>query len=323
MDIREPLVVWKSRAVPELRRLLPRLAVGCSVALVVAVAYELAALTWALLPVSTPLSRVPSTVRPSDADTRASVAAGSLGGAHLFGQPPADPSPPALAEAVEAPATTLNLTLTGILFAPNGTGQAIISTNSRREETYAVGQQIEGAEGAELRAIQADRVLLARDGRLETLRLPGDWLAVPQAPADDSGRIVEAPVDTSASATYGDDEGAQLAAKAALQQLQGQSVSRMPEAFKLFPVVEDGNIIGVRIMPGNNRQIFESLGLNARDTITEVNGVRIDDAQGAGQLFESLRSSSQATVTVLRDGSRQPEIVVINTTEVQKARVRR
>jgi len=149
------------------RYLLP----GVVAAFVIAIAYQLATLTWTLVPGSVP-AIAPATPQSGGANPAADTDFGSLLDSHLFGEA-ADGPAPAPTAVLDAPETTLSLTLKGILSREgDSNGGAIISTNRGEDRAYRVGQAIDGADGATLHSVYSDRVLLDRGGRLETLRLP-------------------------------------------------------------------------------------------------------------------------------------------------------
>ncbi|MFT5136684.1 MAG: type II secretory pathway component PulC [Arenicella sp.] len=85
--------------------------------------------------------------------------------ANLFG----DPAPKIVVE--NAPKTTLDLTLQGILWATDSTqARAIIKSSKRSSELYSVGEDIKGA-GASVKEIRDGEVLLDRNGATESLPL--------------------------------------------------------------------------------------------------------------------------------------------------------
>src|SRR6185437_17129028 len=97
--------------------------------------------------------------------------------AHLFGTAP-------LANSTDAPPTNMQLVLTGVIAVKGhpDQGQAIIGANVADAKLYMVGTAISG--GARLHAVYDDRVLLERNGTLETLMLPRNMLnGVGYAPA--------------------------------------------------------------------------------------------------------------------------------------------
>ena len=57
------------------------------------------------------------------------------------------------------------------------------------------------------------------------------------------------------------------------------------------------------------------MGLQAGDVVTDINGTVLDDPSQGLQVVQALGESTQANVTVLRDGV--PQVLVIDTTQVQ------
>src|SRR5580698_8255339 len=101
-------------------------------------------------------------VRPVAASPAIQLA--TIVNAHLFGSA-------AGSGADNAPNTTMPLILAGVIADKYPKkGQAIIGANAASGKLYAVGAMIPG--GARLHAIYADRVLIERNGALETLPLP-------------------------------------------------------------------------------------------------------------------------------------------------------
>ena len=140
--------------------------------LVVAVGQRLADLTWALVP-SARFEDFPTSI---DRDTPSSRAAGApvpaLAEAHLFGEPPIEL--PIVVPHVDAPKTTLNLDLSGIVSITSAQGQdgsAIIASGRGPARLYRVGQTVEATE-ATVRWVYPDRVILERSAALEHLSLP-------------------------------------------------------------------------------------------------------------------------------------------------------
>lgn len=118
---------------------------------------------------------------PAELDTGAKADFRPLAQWRLFGAMPVNPGPSdaplAVASATSADATgpapvpaRLKLSLRGILFQPHSDSLAIIRDDQGRERGYRIGDTLPGA--ARISAIESRRVLVRRQGRLETLRLP-------------------------------------------------------------------------------------------------------------------------------------------------------
>lgn len=190
--------------------------------------------------------------------------------AHLFGATP-------LATAGNAPPTTMSLVLTGVIAVKGhpDDGQAIIGANVADAKVYTVGASIPG--GAHLHAVYDDRVLLERNGGLETLMLPRTEL----------DGVAYAPV---------------AATRTPLAQGNPDVLAGL---LRVQPVFTQGKLSGYRIFPGGPRgtQAFTQLGLRPGDMITAINGTTLDDPGRALEILQTLSSSGSASVTVTRDGS--------------------
>lgn len=296
MDVATRLADWTEQP-PEqwlanVNRYLPP---GVTAVLVIAIAYQLATLTWTLVPGSSPAGAPP--IQPSNsAAADVSRDFSTLTDSHLFGE--ADQAAPVVTAVLDAPDTTLSLTLKGILSRNQDTnGGAIISSNRGEDRAYRVGQSIEGADGATLHSVYPDRVLLDRNGRLETLRLPKELSA------STSGMML-APSMPQASQASG-----------SLREVIGANAARLTDIVRLAPHVQEGRVVGFRVNPGRDSATFESLGLRAGDVVTDINGTVLDDPSQGLQVFQSLGETTQANVTVLRDGV--PQVIVIDTSQLQ------
>jgi general secretion pathway protein C len=301
MDVAKRLADWRDQP-PEqwlsaANRYLPP---GITAILVIAIAYQLANLTWILVPGSTPSMASAPRTGPAWGEAATSDYSVLLD-SNLFGVE-AEQAEVVIAPVVDAPDTTLSLTLRGILSKegdPNGS--VIIEGSSRESKTYFVGQTIDGADGATLHSVYSDRVLLNRSGRLETLRLPKE-LSASTGPA---GMVMPAsPLPQPAPVA------------APLRDVLTENAARITDIVRVAPHVQEGQVVGFRVTPGRDRATFEALGLQPGDVVTDINGTVLDDASQGLAAFQSLGETTQANVTVLRDGV--PQVVVIDTTQIQR-----
>jgi general secretion pathway protein C len=197
--------------------------------------------------------------------------------AHLFG------AGTVAAGGGDAPATTMPLILAGVIADPDpAKGVAIIGENAAAGKLYAVGAAMPG--GVHLHAVYADRVLLERNGGLETLMLPRTPM---------SGKGTAAPSISRAAGPPGP--------------ANRDSATLLAGLVRVQPVFNQGKLQGYRIFPGANHgaSAFNQLGLRAGDLIEAVNGTPLDDAARAMEVLGTLSSSATATVTVSRNGAPQ------------------
>src|ERR1700686_2115031 len=103
--------------------------------------------------------------------------------AHLFGAAPALKQ-----DGANAPQTSMPLVLTGIIAGNDPqNGLAILGQSAQTTKVYAVGDSVPG--GAKLHSVYSDRVVIDRDGRLESLSLPRQMNAGGNAPAPSSAAL--------------------------------------------------------------------------------------------------------------------------------------
>jgi general secretion pathway protein C len=237
----------------------------------------------------------------------------------LFGQaqPFVDPR-----QAV-APDTSLALTLYGIIAADDPrTGRAIIGGTDVPQASYAAGAEL--SPGVVVDSVYPDRVLLSRNGVLETLRLPradgtpatgpgmpaaaGAPVATPGAafavPSGDSATAASMPSTPPPTYTQPLVSTGNFNWQAATDAL-GVDAQALAREVSVLPVIEGGNFVGVRLSTGRDVPLIAKLGLKPDDVVTAVNGIRLDSPARATQVAQSLSSASQASVVVRRDGKEQ------------------
>jgi general secretion pathway protein C len=268
--------------------------------LVVLIAWQLARLVWLLIPSTEPdsLPQVQAVSRTAAPDPSHGVSIDRIANAHLFGALSAD-APVVVAEQEDAPDTQLSLELRGTISATEEhRALAIIAERGGAERVYFVGDAVPG--GASLHAVQFDRVLLRRGGRLEALRL----LRSDDMPA--ARRAAAAPRPAAAAPTRA----------ASVQEVIQQNAAGLTEIIRPQPVFKDGRQLGYRVYPGRQRQQFAQLGLRPGDLVTQINGMGLDDPARGMEIFRSLADASSVTVTIDRNG--EIETLTLNTAALQQ-----
>jgi general secretion pathway protein C len=222
---------------------------------------------------------------------RHSVNVPAIVSADLFGREP----PAAVQNAANAPQTTMPLVLTGIISADDPQyGLAILGQSAQSTKVFAVGDNVPG--GAKLHSVYNDRVVIDRGGHLETLVLPRQTAANAAPPPTAAVLNTESPVADR------------------MRKLITEQPSLLADVMRPQPVFANGKQTGYRVYPGRNRQAFLRLGLRPGDLVTAINGTPLDDPEHGQQIFNTLGSSSEAHVTVQRNGAQQD--VVLNLAQV-------
>jgi general secretion pathway protein C len=205
--------------------------------------------------------------------------------AHLFGQVSQELTGRRLDN---LPISSLNLVLAGVIASGAG-GYALISANGQSQEPFAVGQTI--MDNAVLQAVYPDRVVIRRNGALESLLLEGVDNSQPLAEAamPRVGRTAGEIVRETGANQY----------TVARDQLAAQM--RTPEFLKQATLVPSsgGGFLVRQIQPGS---LYEKLGVRAGDVIKSVNGQPINTAEDAIKLYQQMSSISSVQMEITRGG---------------------
>lgn len=262
--------------------------------LVVWIAAQLAALTWAILPQPRSPQARPDTLAGAGKSANPYIALiEKLPGLHLMGEPSVA-APVASAAPVDAPDTQLRLTLRGALASDNkADARAIIADSSGKEEQYAIGDTVPG--NAELSQIYPDRVILKRSGRYETLRLPNDESGAGRAPLS-GGRSATLPLAGNTAETPAE----------RLRQIREQIMNSPRSLYGMIRATpktdEHGHTMGYMVSPGRDPRLFNQVGLRPGDVVLEVNNMSLADPANGAKALKSLQEGQQVTVKLLRGG---------------------
>ena len=108
----------------------------------------------------------------------------------------------------------------------------------------------------------------------------------------------------------------QAQAPESIRELISENASALTDVIRLAPYIDQGQMVGFRLNPAQNRALFDSLGLQPNDIVTDINGTALTDPSSGFQVFESLGEATMANVTILRNGT--PEVLVIDTTQLKE-----
>lgn len=229
-----------------------------------------------------------STITPQKASRQALRQPPAAGG--LFGTAGSSPG----GETTAAPDTSLNLSLTGVIAADDPTvALAFIRVAGGQEKSYSIDEQVAG--GAVVKEIYPDRVILSRNGRFETLRMPQQF----------SGIVLDNDIHQKAAATDKSNTIKPMVTTEEVQKYKQKLLSAPNELAGLVrqrPVRRNGKITGYRLFPGSDRELFKRLGLKPGDIITAVNDLPLTDPASAMALYGQLPSMSQLNIRLERGG---------------------
>ena len=292
---------WSDFASPDSGRVLAAvnglLPAWVSLVVVILIAWQLAKIVWMFVPgtnagerVEIPASQLALTDGANQADVQ------SIADVHLFGQADAVDEP--IVDPLESevlPETNLrSLVLKGTHAAENReTSTAIIADGNSDEKVYSIGEPVTSA--ATLHAVYTDRVVLNESGELTNLGLPREFeqRAVPAVRRNQVSRQTNTQ---------------------SIQNVVAKNVSRLADVIRPTPYFQNGQQQGYRVYPGRDRQKFAALGLRPGDLIKQIDGQSLTDPTQAMQIFQSLGTANQVSVTVERNGTQ--ETLVLRTDQL-------
>ncbi|WP_339847453.1 type II secretion system protein N [uncultured Halopseudomonas sp.] len=267
------------------------------IVLVAITAILLGRLTWTVVE--------PQSVLPSPAPSPLTISDGSAGGARggfaevaglsVFGSAAGKQRNAAL----NAPDTSLSWILKGVLTDPDPErSTAILAPQGQAEKAYRVGASLPG--NVRLEQVLADRVILARDGKLETLRLQRASLASSKAPARRAAALPQV------------DPNLTIAADGGVARIDREEWMNNPQRFmevvSATPVLIDGAMYGLEVSPARNAREFEAAGLQSGDVVTAVEGTPVAEINDYRDILQTLTGN---TVSLSLDRNGEPMTITI------------
>jgi len=191
-----------------------------------------------------------------------------------------------------APQTRLNLILVGAVTSSNEAGNLAVISNKGKQATYGIGEQIEATQ-AKLKAVFVDRVIIDNAGRDETLMLEG--VKYSRISSDTQAQQPQRRGVGNNPAPAGGD----------LSSIRSQILEdprSILNYIQLSQVKRNGKLMGYRVRPGSQRELFDSVGLKEGDIAVGLNGEDLTDPASMGKIWQSINDLTELNLTVERDG---------------------
>lgn len=277
---------------------------------VVYIAFLAAKLFWLIWPVPANSSLSPSYINTATGKSER-VNTQSILEQNLFGKADAAPKKAASKQAQvinNAPETRLSINLTGIVAVSGNdlTGLAIIESQGQ-QTTYLVDEVVLGTR-AKLAQVLPDRVILDVSGRFETLMLDGmdftktvsmpvlaerenDELELNAGPQMESDRQIDVTADQDVKEEIIETREELL-----------KDPGKLFDYIRVSQAMKDGELIGYRLSPGKDPALFTKMGLQNNDLAVSINGYQLNDLQQAMSAINELRNSTDANITIEREG---------------------
>ena len=240
----------------------------------------------------------PAVAPPAETDSagsRPQVNTAELMRMNLFGQADARAQPgPRTTE--EAPDTRLNLTLRGIFAqSASDSGIAIIQKPGADERFFKAGGDVFGM--ARLEEIYADRIVLERNGKFETLRLPENKIKTGMTGNEKPARAVtRAP----GSGKRRVDNMMKLIKDHRKKKLQ--LVDDPWQILHYEGLYEKGKVVGLRLDAEEEAEFLALHGLQLGDVIRSINGNKLDGGMGLARAVKALSQEQFLELGVERNG---------------------
>jgi general secretion pathway protein C len=290
-----------SSALTTVNRVLPP---WVSLLLVIAIGWQLARIIWMLVPAPAAGDTVipPMALPSAGAVSGGSADVQAIAANHMFGEADAADETAVLAPVIDdnlADTRLTNLVLKGtIASALPEFSVAVIADNNADQKVYEIGDSI--GSGATLHAVYAERVVLNENGALTNLKLPSEF------PAERSTPTRRTTTATRQAIRQNNAES--------IQNVVTENLSKLTDVIRPTPYLVNGEQAGYRVYPGRNRAQFAALGLRPGDLIKDIDGQSLTDPTQAMQVFQSLGTAEQVTVTVERNG--QPQSIILKTSQL-------
>jgi len=171
---------------------------------------------------------------------------------------------------IDAPVTTLGLNLYGITFTDDvNKNSAILGFNPNEQKSYKVGDEI--SSGVLVDYIDRDKVIINREGNQESVRFKRTSIIA----INDVKQAKDRP---------------NLRTTIKKENL-------LSDLFSFVPYYKNGNLKGVEIFPGKNKDLFKENGLQSGDIIIAVNGVSISSSAN----IRNINTDQITSIEVQRD----------------------
>lgn len=261
-----------------------RMALIVNIALITLVSWRVAGLTWQFFPSDTAiLQPVPSaSMLAGKKPEKHSLANVVL--LHLMGESQISAGGK-LSDPINAPDTHLQLALHGVFASANPKlSLAIIAEKKGKDKTYRPGDSLPS--GVLLHEIYADRVILSRNGKFETLRLIRQQANI---------KIHSSPSLPVAGEVH------QSARIDRLKQNYRRDPQSLWKKIRISPVMKNGRIEGYRFIH-NDRKLMKDLGIRPQDVITGINGIPVTDTASLMEMMGGIGNMSEINLTLRRNG---------------------
>ena len=182
--------------------------------------------------------------------------------------------------------TKLNLKLVGVVASTIQEASSAVIAKGSDQNIYQINDKLPAGKNVTLAKVMHDRVILNNNGNYEAL-----WL---YTEADFKVNYASSP--SRAQEPEPEPEQEEIRAKIKPSQIP----KNLSEVVRFSVHREEGQMVGFRIRPGKNRELFDQMGLQANDVVTSVNGIAIDSPQAIRDNYQQLKTATSADLEIRR-----------------------
>jgi general secretion pathway protein C len=169
---------------------------------------------------------------------------------------------------------------------------AIEDEKTRKHMVVAVGDRLEGHNRVRVTGIERTRVILDNAGQPEELLLDEGGPKQQPARKRNSRQARRKPAADK-----------QESLNKRLKELSGddgQGISKILSSARIVPHYEDGKMQGMKVDAIKANSVFEKIGFQNGDIITEVNGIVIDRLEATSAIFDEFADADSIETAVRR-----------------------
>ncbi|HOD07320.1 MAG TPA: type II secretion system protein GspC [Myxococcota bacterium] len=203
-------------------------------------------------------------------------------------------------------AISLNVRLLGTMMSTKAADSLAMITLDEKPRLVRTGQMLN--EIVEVFEIHARYIVLRQGENLSVVTLWDEAVdrAAPRGATQAAAAVGTAPAES------GDAYAAGIQKKGPydyqidrnMLEEQLQDLTKLGMQARIVPNYEGGKYAGFRLVGIRPNSLYKALGMQSGDLLQRINGEEIDTPNKAIQLFESLRSSSQIAIDVVRRGKK-------------------
>lgn len=222
----------------------------------------------------------------------------------LFGKADAQSERPKV-EVVEtitdAPKTSLSILLTGVVASTADQKGLAIIESSGIQETYSLGDKIKGT-SASLKEVYADRIIITNAGRYETLMLDG---LVYTSQSTVNQQLQQAKTSKAEQTVSRVDQRQNAEISQELAESRNELLadpSKITDYIAISPVRQGDAVVGYRLNPGKDVNLFRQAGFKANDLAKSINGYDLTVMTQALEMMSQLPELTEVSIMVEREG---------------------